>query len=278
MLNRSIAGNTLLFTVMAICGVFMAVPLVMIVNNALKPLDELFQYPPAIFVKNPTLDNFSDLYVLMSTSWVPLLRYFLNTLIIVGGGTAGHVLLASLAAYPLAKHKFWGKNFIFSTIVLSLMFSGSVTAIPNYMVISRLGINNTYLAIILPACAYSLGLYLLKQFMEQLPDSMLEAAKLDGASEWKILFKIVLPNVKPAVLTLVIFQFQAMWGNTGSGFLRSEELKPLQYALYQIVGGGAARQGAGAVVTLLIAMVPITIFIICQSNVIETMTTSGIKE
>ena len=167
-LNRSMAGNTILFVIMGICGVFMALPLVMILNNALKPLDELFRYPPQIFVRNPSLDNFSDLYVLMSSSWVPFTRYVLNTLIITGLGTVGHVLFASLAAYPLAKHDFPGKKFLFSMVVLSLMFSYNVTAIPNYMIISWLGINNTYLAVILPAFAYGLGLYLMKQFMEQL--------------------------------------------------------------------------------------------------------------
>ena len=237
------AGNTILFVIMGICGVFMALPLVMILNNALKPLDELFRYPPQIFVRNPSLDNFSDLYVLMSSSWVPFTRYVLNTLIITGLGTVGHVLFASLAAYPLAKHDFPGKKFLFSMVVLSLMFSYNVTAIPNYMIISWLGINNTYLAVILPAFAYGLGLYLMKQFMEQIPDSLIESARLDGAGEF-----------------------------------RSEQLKPLQYALYQIVAGGPARQGAGAVVQLIIAAIPITFFIICQSNVIETMTTSGMKD
>ena len=172
------AGNTILFVIMGICGVFMALPLVMILNNALKPLDELFRYPPQIFVRNPSLDNFSDLYVLMSSSWVPFTRYVLNTLIITGLGTVGHVLFASLAAYPLAKHDFPGKKFLFSMVVLSLMFSYNVTAIPNYMIISWLGINNTYLAVILPAFAYGLGLYLMKQFMEQIPDSLIESCLL----------------------------------------------------------------------------------------------------
>lgn len=277
-LNRSRAGNATLFILMGICGVFMAMPLVMIANNSLKPLDELFKYPPEIFVHNPTLSNFSDLYVLMSNSWVPFTRYIMNTVLITGGGTIGHVILASMAAYPLAKHNFHGKKMIFRMVVLSLMFSYNVTAIPNYMIISWMGINNTYLAVILPAFAYGLGLYLMKQFMEQIPDSLIESCRLDGAGEFTIFWKIIMPNVKPAWLTLAIFQFQTLWANTGSGFLRSEELKPLQHALYQISAGGVARQGAAAVVQLIIAAVPITFFIICQSNIIETMTTSGMKE
>lgn len=277
-LNRSMAGNTLLFTLMIICGVFMVLPLVMIVNNALKPLDELYQFPPKIFVRNPTLENFSDLFVLMNDSWVPFSRYILNTVIITGGGMVGHVIVASLAAYPLAKHKFPGKNLLFSMVVLSMMFSWTVTQIPQYMIISGLGINNNYAALILPAWSFGMGLYLMKQFMEQLPDSLMESARLDGASEWAIFWKIVMPNVKPAWLTLAIFQFQQMWGNTGSLLLRDEELKPLQFALQQITAGGVARAGAAAAVTFIIAAVPITFFLICQSNVLETMTTSGMKD
>ncbi|HWT27491.1 MAG TPA: carbohydrate ABC transporter permease, partial [Mobilitalea sp.] len=170
------------------------------------------------------------------------------------------------------------KKFLFSIVILSLMFSWQVTQIPNYLIISRIGINNTYLAVMLPAFAYGLGLYLMKQFMEQIPDSLIESARLDGASEYKVFWTIIMPNVKPAWLTLAVLQFQTIWGNTGSAFLRDEQLKPLQYALQQIVNGGAARQGAAAVVTLLITAIPITFFIICQSSIIETMTTSGMKE
>lgn len=277
-LNRSMAGNTLLFVLMIICGVFMALPLVMIVNNALKPLDELYQFPPKIFVRNPTLENFSDLFVLMNDSWIPFSRYILNTIIITGLGMVGHVVVASLAAYPLAKHKFPAKNILFSMVVLSMMFSWTVTQIPQYLIISWMGINNNYLALILPAWSFGMGLYLMKQFMEQFPDSLMESARLDGATEWHIFWRIVMPNVKPAWLTLAIFQFQQMWGNTGSMFLRDEQLKPLQFALQQITAGGVARAGAAAAVTFIIAAVPVTFFLICQSNVLETMTTSGMKD
>lgn len=276
--NRSAAGNSVLFFLMGICGVFMALPLVMIVNNALKPLDEIFVYPPKIFVQNPTLENFSDLFVLMNTSWVPFSRYILNTIIITGTGTVGHVILASLAAYPLAKHDFPGKKLLFRMVVLSIMFSWTVTQIPNYMIISWLGLNNTYLAVILPAFQFGMGLYLMKQFIEQIPDSLVESCRLDGASEYQTFWQIIMPNVKPAWLTLAIFQFQQMWSNTGNQFLRDEQLKPMQYALQQITAGGAARAGASAAVQFIIALIPITFFLVCQSNILETMTTSGMKE
>ncbi|MBQ1860814.1 MAG: carbohydrate ABC transporter permease [Clostridia bacterium] len=277
-LNRSMAGNTLLFIIMGISGLFMVLPLVMIVNNALKPLDEIYQFPPRIFVRNPTLTNFSDLFVLMNESWVPFSRYIFNTIIISLGGMLGHVIVASMAAYPLAKHKFPGKALLFSMVVLSMMFSWTVTQIPQYLIISWLGINNTYAALVLPAWAFGMGLYLMKQFMEQLPDSLMESARLQGANEWQIFWQIVMPNVRPAWLTLAIFQFQQMWGNTGGMFLRNEELKPLQYALQQITSGGVSRAGAGAAVTFIIAAIPIIFFLICQSSILETMTTSGMKD
>ena len=277
-LNRSTAGNAVLFILMGICGVFMILPLVMILNNAVKPLDELYQYPPRIFVRNPTLNNFTDLYVLLNESWVPFSRYILNTIIITVGGMTGHVIIASMAAYPLAKNHFPGKKILFSVVVLSMMFSWTVTQIPQYLIISWLGINNTYAALVLPAWSFGMGLYLMKQFMEQLPDSLMESARLQGANEWQIFWRIVMPNVKPAWLTLAIFQFQQMWGNTGSMFLQSEELKPLQYALQQITSGGVSRAGAGAAVTFIIAAVPIIFFLVCQSSIMETMTTSGMKD
>jgi ABC-type glycerol-3-phosphate transport system permease component len=214
----------------------------------------------------------------MSDSWVPFSRYIINTIIITGGGTVGHVIIASLAAYPLAKHKFPGSQILFRMIILSMMFSWTVTQIPNYIIISTLGINNTYLALILPAWSFGIGLFLMKQFMEQIPDSIIESARIDGAPEIRIWFQIVMPNVRPAWLTLAIFQFQGLWANTGAMFLRSEELKPLQFAMAQIQGGGAARAGASAAVAFIIAAIPITFFLFCQASILETMTSSGIKE
>jgi len=277
-LNRSSAVTVLLFMFLSVFGAFMAMPLIFTVSNSLKPLNELFYFPPRFFVRNPTLDNFSDLFMLMSDSWVPFSRYIFNTVFITASGTFGHVILASMAAYGLAKHEFPGKKLLFSIVVLSLMFSANVTAIPNYLIISALGINNTYFALILPAFAGSLGLYLMKQFMEQIPDSILESARMDGCSEFRIFWSIALPNVKPALFTLIILMFQFLWGNTGGIFLRSEQLKPLSFALNQIAQGGVARAGVGGAVGFILMIVPITVFIFAQSKIIETMATSGIKE
>ncbi|MGO4374275.1 carbohydrate ABC transporter permease [Paenibacillus sp. MCAF20] len=277
-LNRSFAVSFILFAFLAVFGAFMALPLLYAVNNAFKPLDELFIFPPRFFVNNPTLDNFYDLVALMGNSWVPLSRYIANTLLITLIGTAGHILLASAAAYPLAKYNFLGSKGLFSIVVLSLMFSGHVTAIPNYMVMSWLGWINSHASIIVPSLAFPLGLFLMKQFIEQLPTALLEAAKIDGASEYRIYWSIVMPNVKPAWLTLMILQFPALWGTDGGNFIYSENLKTLHYALGQITLGGIARTGVGAAVALILMVVPISLFIISQSSVIQTMATSGMKD
>ncbi|WP_372632588.1 carbohydrate ABC transporter permease [Cohnella sp.] len=277
-LNRSWTGDLVLFLFLGFFGAFMAIPLIYTINNAFKPLDELFLFPPKFFVRNPTMDNFFDLFNLMADSWVPFSRYVFNTLFITAIGTVGHVILASAAAYPLAKHKFPGSRALFTIVVLSLMFSPHVTAVPNYVIMSWLGWIDTYAAIIVPALAASLGLYLMKQFMEQIPEALLEAAKIDGASEYRIFWQIVMPLVKPAWLTLVILLFQALWGTDGGSFIYSEELKTMNYALSQILAGGIVRAGPGAFVALLMMSVPITVFMISQSNIIETMASSGMKE
>lgn len=277
-LNRSFMGDLFLFLFLAVFAAFMVVPLVYTVSNALKPINELFLFPPTLLVRHPTFNNFVDLFHLMSSSWVPFTRYIFNTVFITFAGTIGHVLLASAAAYPLAKHRFPGRTILFSIVVLSLMFSPKVTNIPNYVIMSWLGWIDSYAAIIVPAFAYSLGLYLMKQFMEQIPDSLLEAAKIDGASEYRIFFQIVMPLVKPAWLTLTILSFQTLWGTWGGNFIYSEQLKTLPYALNQIIQGGIVRAGPGAAVAMFMMIVPVTIFIVSQSSIIQTMASSGMKE
>ncbi|HKM16992.1 MAG: carbohydrate ABC transporter permease [Limnochordia bacterium] len=277
-ITRSTGGDLLVFLILVAGGAFMSLPMVYTIFHAFKPMNELFIWPPQFFVRNPTLANFYDLFLLMEESWVPFTRYLYNTLLITVLGTSGHVLMASLAAYALAKHRFPGQRIYFNAIVFSLMFAWQVTAIPNYLTMSRIGWVDTYMAIIAPAWAMPLGLYLMKQFMEQIPDALLEAARIDGASEFRIFWKIVMPNVKPAWLTLIIISFQSMWGETGARFIYTEALKPLPYALNQIVSAGIARAGVGAAVLVLMMVVPIALFVFNQSKVVQTMGSAGIDK
>lgn len=267
------------YVLLTFLGAFMALPMLYTILNSLKPLDELFVFPPRFFVINPTLDNFRDLFRLTSDLWVPFSRYFVNTLIITVCGTIGQVLFASMAAYALAKRNFPGRNFMFQSIVLALMFSSHVTTIPNYLIIANLKWVDTYLAVIVPTFQSSLGLYLIKNFMETgVPNSLIEAARIDGAGEMRIFWRIVMPVVKPAWLTLVVLSVQALWNTTGSTYLYSEQLKPLTVAMSQIANGGIARSGVSAAVGVVMMIVPITVFILVQSRVMETMATSGMKD
>jgi len=276
--NRSLGGDLGIYFMLAAVACLMAFPLVFAISSALKPLDELFRFPPTIFPQHPTIDNFSDLIVTMGQSWVPFSRYILNTVFITAVGTFGHLVIASMAAFVLAKYDFPGGRFFFAVVTTALMFSGYVTGIPNYVIMSKLNMIDTYWALLLPAFAAPIGLFMMKQFMEGLPTALIEAAKIDGAKEFRIFWSIVMPNVKPAWLTVIIFSVQSLWNTSASTVIYSEAKKTLVYALQQIQAGGIARAGQAAAVTVVVMAVPILIFVLSQSQILETMASSGIKD
>ena len=276
--NRSVGGDIGVYIFLLLVGIAMVYPLVFAINMALKPMDELFMFPPKLFARNPTLDNFSDLFVNMSKSTVAFSRYVFNTVFITAAGTAGHLLIASMGAFVLAKYQFPGNQTFFKLVTTAMMFTGYVTQIPNYIIISKLGWVDTFWACIIPAFAFPMGFFLMKQFMEGLPSTLIEAAKIDGASEWKVFTRIVMPNVKPAWLTMIIYSVQALWNNQQATFIFSEEKKTLVYALNQILGGGVARTGQAQAVLIIVIAVPITIFMFTESQILETMASSGLKD
>ena len=276
--NRSLSGSITLLIFLTVFALISLFPVVFMVSNSLKPINELFIYPPRLFVIQPTFTNFTELFSIMAESLVPFLRYLFNTLFIVMIGCIGHIVLASMAAFPLAKFRFPGSEFISKLIVYSLMFTSSVTAVPTYMIMSRLGLIDTYWAIIFPAFSMSLGLFLMKNFMEQVPTALIDAASIDGSSYFGMLWRIIMPAVKPAWVTLFIVCFQGLWGNSASNYIYTESKKPLAAMLQNLSGSGVARTGVVAASALFMFMVPLIAFIISQSNVMETMATSGIKE
>ena len=278
-LNRSRGGDAGISFMLVIMGAFMFIPMLYVVMQSLKPLDELWMFPPRFFVVHPTLSNFGDLFSLMSESWVPFSRYIFNTVFITVVGTFLYVFVASLAAYSLSKLHFPGRNFMFAVIVTSLMFHSTVNQVSHFIILSTLGWVDTYLAIIIPCLATPLGLYLIKQFMESsVPDSVLESARLDGASEFRIYWTIAMPMVKPAVLTLIVQTVQSLWNTGASIYIHSEQLKTFNYAIQQIIAGGVARAGAGAAATVVMMLVPIMVFVFNQSKIVETMGASGMKD
>lgn len=276
-INRSLGGDIALFIFLAFCGILSILPLIMIVNNAFKPLDEIFKFPPNIFVRNPTLNNFADLAVVLGTSLVPFSRYLFNTVYVTILGTFGHVIIASMCAYVLSKYRVPGGAFIFNLIVYSLMFPSSVTATPNYIILNSLGLIDTHWSIILPVVGGSMGLFLMRQFMNGISMDYIESAKLDGASEFRIYLQIVMPLVKPAWITLIILNFQSLWNTGGTTTIYREDYKMLSYAINQIASAGVARTGTLNAVALIMIIVPIAVFIFSQSNVMETMQHSGMK-
>ena len=277
-LGRSTAGNILIYGVLALFGLFMLLPLVYVVCSDFKPLDELFVFPPKFFVQNPTLDNFADLLTIMSESWVPFTRYLFNTVAITALGTFGCVIITSMEAFILAKYKFPGSHMLFRVVVVSLMFSGYVTQIPNYLIMAELGWVDTLLAVIIPAMAMPMGLFLTKQYIEGIPDVLIEAATIDGANLWHVYWQIIMPMCKPAWVTVIIFSVQSLWNSKATHYIFSEELKTLPYALQQILKGGVSRTGVASAVTVVMMIVPIITFVMSQRQVMETMASSGIKD
>ncbi len=278
-LNRSAGGDAGITVILTLLGAFMFLPMFYVIMQSLKPLDELWMFPPRFYVINPTFSNFGDLFTLMNTSWVPFSRYIFNTVFVAVTGTVGNLFFGSLAAYALAKIAFPGGKTIFKTIRMSLMFHQTVTQTTNFIIMSALGMLDTQWAIIIPAWGSTLGLYLMKQFMEtNVPNTVLESSRLDGASELKTFWVIAMPMVKPGWLTLIVYCFQNLWNSGSSIYIHSEQLKSFNYAIGQITAGGIKRAGASAAATVVMMMVPIMVFVITQSNIIETMGSSGMKD
>lgn len=280
-LNRSIGGNVALFIFLILVAVFTSFPLFYAISNAFKPLEEIYIFPPRLFIKHPTIENFVMFFEITKyvSSWVPFSRYVFNTILVCVTATGGHVILASMAAYPLAKHKFPGRNMIEQIIVVSLMFTTACISVPQYIVFAKLHLTDTYFAYIFPVLYFTLGLYLMKNFMTQIPNEMLEAARVDGASEMKIFWSIVMPCVKPAWVTLIILSFQQVWNDPKTTYIYSEQMKVLTTLLSSISGGsgGIAFAGVAAAAAFIVLLPPMIIFICSQNMVIETMTTSGLK-
>ena len=278
-LARSRGGDAGITFILVLLGAFMFIPMYYVVIQSLKPLDELWTFPPRFYVSSPTAKNFKDLFTLMSGSLVPFSRYIFNTVFTSVAGTFGNLFFSSLAAYAMAKIKFPGGKGMFKLVRTSLMFHQTVTAICSFILMSAFNMLDTYWAIIVPAWATSLGLYLMKQFMEtNVTDAVLESSRLDGASELRTYWIIAMPMVKPAWLTLIIYSFQDLWNKGASAYIHSEQLKSLNYAIQQITAGGIKRAGASAAATVVMMMVPIMVFVLAQSNIIETMGSSGMKD
>ncbi|WP_422659529.1 carbohydrate ABC transporter permease [Paenibacillus sp. EC2-1] len=270
----------------AICllplAIFMLLPLVYLFNHAFKPLHELFMFPPTFIVREPTTGNFSELFAMTASTIVPVSRYVFNSIVVTLLSSVAMVITGAMCAYPLSKHPFPGSKIVLGLIMLSLLFATEAIAIPRFIVIQSLGIMNTYLGHVLPLVAMPVGVFLLKQFMDQVPNELLEAAKMDGAKEFTIFLRIVMPIVTPAIATISILAFQSAWGNieTSTLFMQEDSMKTLPFYMGTLTSGlsnSVARQGAAAAGALIMFLPSLLIFLIFQRKVITTMAHSGIK-
>lgn len=261
-------------------SIFMLLPVIFIVSQAFKPLDELFRFPPTFIVERPTLRNFRVIWFLSSTTGVPMIRYLINTLIITFLTVFLTILLTVLSAFALSKKKFRAKEWLFKINQAALMFVSVAVMVPRYLVVVKLGLNNNFLAHILPMLAMPVGLFLVKQFIDQVPDSLLEAARIDGAGEITTLTKVVVPLIKPAIATVGILSFQAVWNATESSniYIVDDTLKTFAFYLNTFAASNTpATAGISAAASLILFLPNLIIFIALQSRVMNTMSHSGIK-
>lgn len=276
--TRNKFGNVMYFIFLIAMGTFSVLPLIYCVCTAFKPLDELLVFPPTFFVRNPNLENFTQLPVLLESLRVPVSRYIFNSVFISVVSTVLHIIVSSMAAFALAKSNIKLKGLIFAVIQMALLYNAYTLAVPQYLIFSTMNIIDTYWVYILPAIPATTGVFLIKQYMDSsVPDSLLEAARIDGANVWQIYIRIVMPIIKPAWMTLLLLAFQSLWSVIPSGTIFSEELKTLPYVLSSITAGGIARAGSSMAATVLMMIPPIAVFFVSQSNVLETMSTAGMK-
>lgn len=261
-------------------AIFMGLPIIYIINHAFKPMDELFAFPPRFFVNHPSLINFQNLFQQAAGSSIPISRYVFNSLVVTIAVVALSVLISTMAGFALSKMKFKLSGFIFEANNIALMFVATAVTIPRYLTINAIGILDTYWAHILPLLAMPVCLFLIKQFIDGVPNALLEAAQLEGANAWTIYRKIVLPMVKPAIATGAILTFQSVWNNTetSSLFTSTESIRTLSFYMNTLTSVGTVQgQGMAAAASLIMLVPNLVLFIILQSNVMDTMAHSGLK-
>ncbi len=276
--GKKAGGTVFIFILLFVLGAFMILPIYLTLVMSVKPVEELFVFPPKLYTLNPTLDNFKDMFDTLNEMWVPFSRYVFNSVFVTAAVTVSQCVFSAMAAFVLAKYKFPGSRFLNSVIIIALLYQSNVIYIMQYIVMNKLHLINTYWALILPSVASPICAFLMRQSISQLPDSIIESAKVDGAGAFTICWKIVMPNQKPALMTLIIFAFQAAWNIQGGSFVYDESLKTLPTVVQQAAESGLARAGVAMASSVFMLLPPVIIFMAAQKYVIETMAYSGIKE
>ncbi len=276
--GKKAGGTVFIFILLLVLGAFMILPIYLTLVMSVKPVEELFVFPPKLYTLNPTFDNFKDMFDTLNEMWVPFSRYVFNSVFVTAAVTVSQCVFSAMAAFVLAKYKFPGSRFLNSVIIIALLYQSNVIYIMQYIVMNKLHLINTYWALILPSVASPICVFLMRQSISQLPDSIIESAKVDGAGAFTICWKMVMPNQKPALMTLIIFAFQAAWNIQGGSFVYDESLKTLPTVVQQAAESGLARAGVAMASSVFMLLPPVIIFMAAQKYVIETMAYSGIKE
>ncbi len=278
MVRKRSLGTVMIFLFLAILSLFMIMPIYLTVVMSVKPVGEIFVFPPKLYVSEPTLSNYRAMFRLCSDAYVPFSRYVFNSVFVTVSITAMQTVFSGMAAFCLAKVKFPGAKIINSLIVIALLYQNSVIYIMQYMVLAKLDMINHAAALILPAAASPMCLFLMRQSISQMPDSIIEAAKVDGAGPFRICWQVVMPNQKPALMTVIIFAFQAAWNIEGGSVVFDESLKTLPTVVQQAAAAGLSRAGVAMAAAVFMLVPPVVIFMLAQRHVIETMAHSGIKD
>lgn len=277
--TRSKAGNAFYFALLILAGLFSVLPLIYCLITSFKPLDELLLFPPKFFVSRPTFENYKALPSLLNKLQVPMARYIFNSFFVAAFSTFLHIIAASLAAFAFSKSTLKYRKVLFLVVQVMLLYNAYTLSVPRYLIFSWMRIIDSYWVYILPAIPSAMGCFLMKQFIDVgIPDALLEAARIDGSGVIRTYWQIVMPMVKPAWMTLLLFSFKDMWSIVPAGTIFSEELKTLPQVMSSITSSGLARQGSAMAATVILMIPPIVVFMLSQSSVIETMSSSGIKE
>jgi len=211
---------------------------------------------------------------------VPMSRFLVNTIAATLITVVCTIFITAMTAYALSKKKFRAKEWLFKINQAALMFVPTAVLIPRYLVVVNTGLNNNFMAHILPFLAMPVGLFLVKQFVDQVPDALIEAARIDGAGEGRVMWNIVFPQIQPALATVCVLTFQAVWGATEASnlFIEDDTLRTFAFYLSTLaVGDNPMMTGVGAAATLILFFLNLIIFIAMQSRVMNTMSHSGIK-
>jgi multiple sugar transport system permease protein len=272
--RKSHATRWLLAITSIFTGLVVLLPIIWMVFTAFKPEADIVTYPPTLWPRELTVEHFVEVW-----ERIPFARLYLNTIIFAGGVTLISLLFDSMAAYALARIPFKGRGIVFVLILLLLMLPFQVTLIPLYDMLSGMGLTNTLPGLIIPRMTNAFGIFFLTQFFLSLPKDLEEAARMDGASEWRIYWGIIMPLARPALLTLGLFHFQYNWNDLLWPLVMSSsvETSTLPAGLALFMGQHVVEYGllmAGS----LLALLPVVIFfLLIQRSFVAGIATTGLK-